>query len=118
MKVLVVGLNPSKLGGKSPSINTLNKWMDQLGLRTCSFINLYEKDICPEQCQIDLIRKMVTVNQYDAVICLGGIVSKQLYLNDIDHFRLPHPSPRNRQLNNKKYVYNELLACKNYLNGG
>lgn len=118
MRVLVVGLNPSKLGGKSPSLKTLSKWFDHLGLKNSSFINLYEKDICPEQCQIELIKKMVSVNHYDAVICLGEHVSKKLYLNDIDHFRLPHPSPRNRQLNNKNYIHSELKACKNYLYGG
>jgi len=34
---------------------------------------------------------------------------------ELDCFKLPHPSPKNRVLNNKKYVKSQLLKCKEWL---
>lgn len=33
------------------------------------------------------------------------------------YFKLPHPSGRNRKLNDKKYIKQELKKCKEWLNG-
>jgi len=45
---------------------------------------------------------------YDAVVKLN----KE---HDLDVFKLPHPSGRNYQLNNKKWLSEQLKLCKNWL---
>jgi hypothetical protein len=51
-------------------------------------------------------------------ICLGNIAKKALkdwgYHED-DFFSLPHPSPKNRKLNDKKFIKQELEKCKKWL---
>lgn len=46
-------------------------------------------------------------------IALGNNASKAL--GDIPHFKLPHPSGRNRQINDKKFIDERLNACKEWL---
>lgn len=47
------------------------------------------------------------------LIALGNNASKRL--KEFPHFKLPHPSGRNRQINNKEFIANKLLECKKYL---
>lgn len=117
MRVLVVGLNPSKQLKNSPTVKTLNKWLDELDLKMVSFINLYEGwEIDQGDNQRDRIKSMAS--QFDKVIALGTVVSSSLDLVAVRHFKLPHPSGLNRQLNDQNYVHQQLEACKNYLYRG
>jgi len=115
LKILFLGLNPSRRLGKSPSLKTLNIWIDELKIQYYSFDNIYPgynsfslKDIKKEY-----LREIVF--SYDKVLALGSKVSDILDLMGINHFKLPHPSGLNRQLNNKTYIYSTLRSCKNYL---
>lgn len=114
MRVLVVGLNPSKLGGSSPSLKRLYMWMDLLNLSIFSFTNLYEGYEIKNQ-HPTLFKIKDYSKEYDKVICLGQVVSNYLSRMDIDHFRLPHPSGLNRQLNDENLVHEMISSCKNYL---
>jgi len=49
------------------------------------------------------------------IIALGNNASKAL--GDIPHFKLPHPSGRNRVLNNKPYIARQLALCRMWLRG-
>jgi len=48
-------------------------------------------------------------------IALGVNASKRMQELKLEHYSLPHPSPKNRTLNNKKYVKSQLLKCKRWL---
>lgn len=48
-------------------------------------------------------------------IALGNKASDYLKDMHVDHFKLPHPSGRNRKLNNKKYVEEQLELALTYL---
>lgn len=50
------------------------------------------------------------------IIALGVNASKRLEESGITHFKLPHPSGLNRQLNDKRYVEQHLDACLDWLN--
>lgn len=114
MKVLVVGLNPSRKGGSSPTLKRLYMWMDYLNLQYVSFINLYEGyEISESSCNSAKIREYS--KEYDKIISLGTSSSSALNRMDIDHFDLPHPSGLNRKLNDHNYVHERLELCKNYL---
>jgi hypothetical protein len=47
------------------------------------------------------------------LIALGNNASKAL--KGIPHFKLPHPSGRNRQINDKEFIKKKLLECKKWL---
>lgn len=47
------------------------------------------------------------------LIALGNNASKAL--DSIPHFKLPHPSGLNRQVNNKEFINSRLLECKKYI---
>ena len=46
-------------------------------------------------------------------IALGNKASEKLY--DIPHFKLPHPSGRNRKINNRQYIDEQLRLCAEWL---
>lgn len=115
-KVLVIGINPShRKKFKNNTFDRLYRWMDHLGYKHYSFSN-----VIPEMG--DYSSKMVDnewvsslVNGHDKIIALGGFASKALTKCGIEHFKMPHPSPRNRLLNCKNYEKEVLAECKEYL---
>lgn len=48
------------------------------------------------------------------IIALGNKASDALMT--IPHFKLPHPSGLNRQINDKEFIKKQLNACKSYIN--
>jgi hypothetical protein len=49
------------------------------------------------------------------IVALGNTASDALEWIGRSHFRLPHPSPRNRVLNDQRHVNSLLKACMCYL---
>ncbi len=49
------------------------------------------------------------------IVALGTAASNALKRDKIPHFKLPHPSGRNRLLNNKDYINMVLLECRSWL---
>lgn len=47
------------------------------------------------------------------IIALGNNASK--FCKGYEHFKLPHPSSRNRLLNDKEFVKKKLKECKKYI---
>jgi uracil-DNA glycosylase len=60
---------------------------------------------------------MKQIKGYDKVLALGGQVSKTLNTLGVEHFSLPHPSPRNRMMNDEKNVKHIIQKCKNVYYG-
>lgn len=50
-------------------------------------------------------------------VALGRNASECLTRIHVRHFKLPHPSGRNRLLNDKNYVNEQLQSCKEWLKG-
>lgn len=115
-KLIVVGINPANKSG-SQTLKKLNKWMDTLQVKHYSFMNciptkgLYSVD------QVDylLIEQYLMGSKYCKVIALGGFSSSVLNKIKVKHFKLPHPSPRNRKLNDKTFEIKILEECKKYI---
>lgn len=62
--------------------------------------------------------KIVSLNEvrcYNIIIGLGNHVSSVLEKEGIEHFKIPHPSPLNRKLNDRNYEKQVLEHCKEYL---
>lgn len=49
------------------------------------------------------------------VVALGNNASRTLNKYCIVHFKLPHPSGRNRQINDKAFIEQKLKECKEWL---
>ncbi len=49
------------------------------------------------------------------VIALGNTASEALEMIGVDFFKLPHPSPLNRQLNNSYYIEEVLEECEKWI---
>lgn len=54
-----------------------------------------------------------SIDDGDPIIALGNAASKAL--GSTPHFKLPHPSGRNRQINDKNFIKSRLDACKAWL---
>lgn len=113
MRVLVIGLTPSTKTQHNASLKRLYGWLDLLDQHIVSFTNLYESKNISE---IEFIKSIH--RKYDKILALGNEVSNELNKHGILHFKLPHPSGLNRQLNDEGFVYETIKECKNYLYGG
>lgn len=119
VKVLIVGQNP----GNNPkaakyrnhTIDRLNQWCDELGVSHYGFVNaVTHKGECKIK-DVDFDRLQECVGDHNIVIALGAFASKCLEVINKTHFRLPHPSPRNRLMNDKEFIKNTLAECKQFL---
>lgn len=86
--------------------------MDSCGIINFSFINTYDTI---EESEVDLGRLQEASIDYDKIVALGEFVSMQLRDAKIIHYKMPHPSPLNRQLNDKEYERTQISGLKAYL---
>lgn len=109
--VLFVGDEPSAQTDPSVAFKgaacekRLMSWIKKLTDGKARIINRVDPDF-------DLIVFAVFAYGYP-IIALGDKASKAL--KNIKHFKLPHPSGRNRQLNCSKFLDNKLKECKKYI---
>jgi uracil-DNA glycosylase family 4 len=130
MKVLFVGSNPSIKntdpnvpfeGTKSQKI--LNIWINFLQLADYNVVNILDRVTTNNRpltkreiknCILDFKEKIKHI-EYDRIIALGNSASVALKMLKLDHYKLPHPSGRNRLLNSKDFVNQTLNNCKIYI---
>ena len=111
--IVIVGQNPSTAKQKKNStFDRLGRWTKAVGLETYDFMNC--SDDPGDKYEIDYDR-LSTTKKYNKVIALGGVASKALTKVGVEHFKMPHPSPRNRQLNDKQFEIDMLFKMKEYL---
>lgn len=112
--VIFVGDKPSSLNENpaipfigTPSWKTLLKWIDRLEVSSYHVSNSFSP--------MDMVEVQCYNKDGNVFVALGNEASERLTKVGIGHFKLPHPSPRNRLLNDKKFIDSELEKCKNYL---
>lgn len=116
VKVLFVGDKPSAHNTDpdvafegTKSYETLKTWIEFLGLKPGEY-----KMINRTHSQFEII---VGMFNDCAIVALGEEASKALNALHEAHFKLPHPSGRNRVLNNHIYVESILRECRLYIHG-
>jgi hypothetical protein len=124
-KVLVIGQQPARqwMPGyvvKNGTLRRLFSWMSACDVKSFSFLNLMQEidQRAPERADYDAVAfswSYMLGNGGVRVIALGGKASAALTRLGIHHFKLPHPSGRNRQLNDKRFEANILQRCKDYI---
>jgi hypothetical protein len=66
------------------------------------------------QCDYEFINFVAMVRRDGhRLIALGNNASKAI--STVDHFKLPHPSGRNRQINDKAFISKRLNECREWL---
>jgi len=120
-----VGSNPSRKNDDkltpfygTRSHLTLLSWIAYLDPGKYKFINASNEFDDKGRVKLtgdDYVRLYITLGKHKKVVALGQVASEALTKLKIKHFRLPHPSPRNRQLNNPIFIEKELAKCKKFL---
>lgn len=110
MMVLVIGDRPSKCTDKDVPFKgarcekRLMQWLDYLGVKYYSTVN---------QCMFTPSELQSYSKNFKATIALGNAASKAM--GKVPHFKLPHPSGRNRLLNDDAYLQEKLYDASLYL---
>lgn len=128
MHVLFLGSNPSTqspdprvpfAGTRSGRI--LTSWIELLGANhRYQLMNLSEqvtennRPLLKGEVLYDTLARRLQ-GDFFAIVALGDSASKALRRLRRDHFRLPHPSPLNRQLNDRRFVLQALRDCRLWL---
>jgi len=119
-RVIFIGMQPSKARfRRNCALDRFGAWVDTLGLRFVSFHNaIIDPDLAqrPSSVDYDLLRE--SVHNYSYVVALGNLASTALKRIDVDHFKMPHPSPLNRLLNDRSYEQSMLYELRSYIYGG
>lgn len=87
----------------------LNEWIRRLGYRreNCRLINRTSDGF--------EMAVVLAVNFGVPIVALGNNASKALHDMRVNHFKLPHPSGRNRQLNDKAFITDRIALCRIWL---
>ena len=120
IKIVVVGMNPSTYPTflehrKNHTFDRLYQWMDSLCVPVFSFINVWHTPDKFKISEIDRDYLSEAIQTYDKVLALGNVPSNVLTRINKKHFKLPHPSPRNRLLNSPDYEAKVLYQCLHYI---
>lgn len=106
---------PTLRGKANASFRKLESWMDSLEVQHFSFCNTFDDPSAAKLSKVDFQRLCTLSKGYGKIIALGGFVSGALNKIDVTHFKMPHPSPRNRLLNDKAYERQIIKQCREYL---
>lgn len=129
MKVLVVGQNPSRhnLDPKiafegTKSFTTIEEWMQEMSVASSgymlvnAFIKVNQKYNKDEfEIAVARLNSYMKIIKPEKVIALGKMAAKALKKAGIDHFELPHPSGRNRKLNDVEWLQEQLFQAREYI---
>jgi len=120
-KILVLGHSPSSKEycprKGNPSINRLNRWLDDCGVRIYSFSNASaHRATSLKMADIDETYITNITTGYNKILSLGNEVNNILTKMGIEHYALPHPSPLNRKFNDKKFEISVISGLQSYLN--
>src|SRR5271165_5389735 len=133
-KILFIGSNPSRRSKSvvpfyedTGSNKVLTKWCSQLEAGTIESLHYWNVTHQPtpgnrplKTCEIhDALPKLLkSIDEIcpDKIVTLGKTAEKALQLLNVEHYPMPHPSGRNRLLNDPKYVEEKINGLKGYLN--
>ena len=118
-EILILGVSPSTKtkAFKNGTFDRLDMWCDFIRLESFDFHN-----VIPDKCNsmkmadVDEKKLIKIVKGKKKIVALGAFVSKVCDKYNIPHYKIDHPSPRNRNLNDMKYEYQILLKFRDYIN--
>ena len=119
MKILIVGHSPSPSSTRrkgNPTLNRLNRWLDACDVRIYSFTNLAPSSVTSlKKVEIDETMFHEIFKKYNKIITLGKEVKQYTNKMGYNFYELPHPSPLNRNLNDKKYEEGVIKGLQSFI---
>ena len=120
MRIAFVASNPSHAGPDSPAKKNFYRWLGRIKPPGPVFFFNVSNEVTPEnrplkKSEYELERLSDDLRGMHRVVALGATAEDALDRLGIKHFKLPHPSPRNRVLNDPDLVERLLAECKAYL---
>lgn len=125
--IIFVGDQPSSknIDARIPFVGTVSykrllEWCYKMDIDVTDVIIVNRNGIRPYGTSfVEFCGNCVSVDYQheDKVIALGEKAAEALSKVPVSYFTLPHPSGRNRKLNDKRYVNKVLKQCKEWLNG-
>lgn len=131
MKILFIGSNPSQSAGiytpfwvHTDSAKTLAKWIDMLGPIDQLLFNNVSPVATPNnrplkvseiKHNLDRLRILVAMNDGAKIVALGKTAEKALNMINERFYSMPHPSGRNRKLNDPAYLEEKIKGLKLFL---
>lgn len=116
--ILFVASNPSRLNTNplvpmvgSKSYKTFKKWADYLSPESSWMVMNVSNKVTEDNgllkrsdYELELINVVLEMGHVTKVVALGNTAADALELLGVEYYKPPHPSPRNRFLNNKVQV--------------
>ena len=117
VRTFIIGMNPSAQERvfKNSALDRLRTWCHYLKCSEYYFLNcsrvpgVFNKDTV----DTDILRE--SINDDDCVIALGEVPHDILNGLKIKNHKMPHPSPRNRLLNDPEFERDALDRCREYI---
>jgi hypothetical protein len=117
--ILILGQCPSSntKPNKNGTYSRLCKWLESVDVHAFAFHNVIPDKINSYDIKDVQYKKLYTVTHgRKKIIALGGFVERVCKKYNIPHYKIDHPSPRNRNLNDPKYEQQMLKRLRDYLN--
>jgi len=132
--VLFIGSNPSLSSKSNDAFNsstksrkTLDSWSSAICLSfdRIAYYNISDaktinnKALSKNQwvAELDILKNKIDKHKNCKIVTLGNTADKALTLLGYDHYNMPHPSGRNRLLNDKAFLERKLSELKSYIEG-
>lgn len=134
LKILFVGSNPSQRSSEvipfwndTGSSRVLQNWIsiifqnfENLTPIYCNVVNCATANNRPLKTSeikagLDSLKGFIDNEQPYRIVALGKAAEKALTLLRLDFYSMPHPSGRNRKLNDKEYVSEKLEGLIRYV---
>lgn len=127
--VLFVGSNPSNASvthaafhSNTRSSKILTEWTANINGRILMYINVLNKKTennrplkkSEIKANLEELSKTISAISPEYVVALGKTAAMALTLLRQDYYEMPHPSGRNRKLNDKKYVEEKIKGLETY----
>lgn len=113
-KVIFVGDRPSRLN-TDPNIPFLGTLSHKNLSEWIRFLKITDHGLSNSYTEHQVNRICYAYYWGYIIVALGNEASNRLKARGVPHYKLPHPSPRNRQLNDPKFIEEKLLECKTYI---
>lgn len=118
-KILIVGHSPSPSSTRrkgNPTLERLNRWLDACDVDIYSFTNLCASSATSlKNGQICETMLKEIFSEYNKIITLGNEVKHYVSKMGFEIYPLPHPSPLNRNLNDKKYETDVIKGLQSFI---
>lgn len=112
--IVFVGDKPSKYN-KDPKVPFIGARCEKRLMEWIKYLNVSDYDIINRSDTALFLAYKVVIDMHQyPVVAFGNNASKAL--GSIKHFKLPHPSGLNRQVNDKEFIKSKLNECKKWLN--